>query len=189
MVARRPSVSYFDRLSLANWKLVLRVDRSTRYWKPTGMLLINARPTEVMSTFMDFNRQAGFMPKVKSSRIVRRRGKHELWVLVILKLPWPVANAWVAVKYDWRQTPDGAYHMRWVRHRGSMARYWGRMSFWPWGRGATLAVCTMQAVPDSVVSRSRLNEGIVWGTRQLLHHLRAEVDRRRRTQSLRAFHP
>lgn len=185
--ARRPTLSYFDRLTLANWKLVLRVDRSSRYWKPTGMLLISARPAEVMATFMDFNRQAGFMPKVKTSRIVRRRGRHELWVLVILALPWPVANAWVAVKYDWAKSSDGAFHMKWVRHRGSMSRYWGTMSFLPWGNGATLAVCSMQAVPDNVISRSRLNEGIAWGTGQLLHHLRAEVDRRRRTGTLKSF--
>jgi len=185
--AKSPTMSYFDRLALANWKLVMRVDRSSRFWKPTGMLLIGARPSEVMATFMDFDHQAGFMPKVKSSKIVRRRGRHELWVLVILTLPWPVANAWVAVKYDWVKTPDGAYHMKWIRHRGSMSRYWGTMSFLPWGNGATLAICSMQAVPDSVISRSRLNQGIVWGTGQLLHHLRAEVDRRRRSGGLKPF--
>ncbi len=182
-------LSYFDRLALANWKLVMRVDKSRPFWQPTGLLLISSPPNQVMSTFMDFNRQANFMPKVKSSRIVRRRGKQELWVLVILSLPWPVANAWVAVKYDWTQTPDGAYHMHWVRHRGSMSRYWGTMSLLPWGKGWTLAVCSMQAVPDNHISRAKLNKGIVWGTEQLLHHLRAEVDRRRRRGALKPFKP
>lgn len=183
------NLSYFDRLSLANWKLVMRVDKSTKYWQPTGMLLISSPPDKVMATFMDFNHQADFMPKVKRSRIVRRRGKQELWVLVILTLPWPVANAWVAVKYNWMRTPDGAYHMRWVRHRGSMSRYWGTMSLLPWGKYWTLAVCTMQAVPDTHISRARLNKGIAWGTEQLLHHLRAEVDRRRRKGTLKAYNP
>lgn len=182
-------LNYFERLSLANWRMVMRVDRSSKYWQPTGMLLISSPPAKVMGTFMDFNKQSGFMPKVKSSRIVRRRGKQELWVLVILTLPWPVANAWVAVKYNWTRTPDGAYHMHWVRHRGSMNRYWGTMSLLPWGKHWTLAVCTQQAVPDAHVSRSRLNNGIVWGTEQVLHHLRAEVDRRRKRGALKAFAP
>jgi hypothetical protein len=185
----RPNLSYFDRLALANWKQVMRVDRSAHYWQPTGMLLISARPAEVMSAFMDFERYSSFMPKVQSCRVVRRRGPYEVWALVVTHLPWPVANAWVAVKYTWAQSPDGAYHLSWTRHRGSMDRYWGSLSLLPWGDKATLAVCTMQAVPDIHISRSKLNGGIVWGTEQLLHHLRAEVDRRRVRGRLKPYKP
>lgn len=184
-----PRLSYFDRLALANWKQVTKVDRSAKYWQPTGMLLISARPTEVMSTFMDFGSYSSYMPKVQSCRVVRRRGKQEVWALVVLHLPWPVANAWVAVKYSWTQSLDGAFHLSWSRHRGSMDRYWGSLTLLPWGDKWTLAVCTMQAVPDLHVSRSRLNGGIVWGTEQMLHHLRAEVDRRRGKGRLKPFAP
>lgn len=184
-----PQLSYFDRLALANWKQVMRVDRSAQYWQPTGMLLIAARPAEAMSVFMDFTSYASFMPKVQSCKVVRRRGKAEVWALVVLHLPWPVANAWVAVKYSWARALDGSYHLSWSRHRGSMDRYWGSLSLLPWGDKWTLAVCTMQAVPDTHVSRSRLNGGIVWGTEQLLHHLRAEIDRRRNRGLLKAFEP
>lgn len=167
----------------------MRVDRSAKYWRPTGMLLIAARPAEVMSTFMDFGNYASYMPKVQSCRVVRRRGKHEVWALVVLHLPWPVANAWVSVKYSWAGSPDGSFHLSWSRHRGSMDRYWGSLSLLPWGDQWTLAACTMQAVPDIHVSRARLNGGIVWGTEQLLHHLRAEVDKRRVQGRLRPFQP
>lgn len=184
-----PRISYFDRLKLANWKQVVRVDKSTNFWKPTGMLLIAAKPSEVMSTFMDFGSINTFMPKVKSCRVVRRRGKHKIWAVVFLDLPWPVANAWVAVRYDWSRAPSGSYKLNWVRHRGSMKRYWGKLRLWPWGKNWTLAVSTMQAVPDAHISRSRLNKGIVWGSEQMLHHLRAEVDRRRRKGLLKPYNP
>ncbi len=184
-----PRLGYFDRLKLANWKQVMKVDRSSKYWKPTGMLLIAASPAQVMATFMDFGTISTFMPKVKSCRVVRRRGKHKIWAVVILDLPWPVANAWVAVKYDWVQSSDGGFKLTWVRHRGSMKRYWGRLRLYPWGKRWTLAVSTMQAVPDLHVSRSRLNKGIVWGSQQMLHHLRAEVDRRQRRGTLKSFKP
>ncbi len=183
-----PRISYFDRLKLANWKQVVRVDKSTKFWKPTGMLLIAAKPAEVMSTFMDFKSIPSFMPKVKSCRVIRRRGKHKIWAVVILDLPWPVANAWVAVKYDW-SSARGSYKLSWVRHRGSMKRYWGKLRLYPWGKHWTLAVSTMQAVPDLHISRSRLNKGIVWGSHQMLHGLRAEVDRRRKNGSLKAYNP
>lgn len=186
---RRPAMTYFERLSLANWKDVMRVEKASGFWKPTGMILIAAKPDQVMATFMDFKSYSAYMPKVKSCRVVRRRGKSQIWALVILHLPWPVANAWVAVKYTWQMTLDGAYHLRWVRHRGSMKRYWGALTLMPWGKYWTLAICTMQAVPDAHVSRSRLNGGIVWGTRALLHALRAEVDRRRRKGCLKSFNP
>ncbi|GAF68856.1 unnamed protein product, partial [marine sediment metagenome] len=58
----KPKLSYFDRLALANWKHVMRVDKSDKHWRPTGMLLIAAKPTEVMSTFMDFKTISTFMP-------------------------------------------------------------------------------------------------------------------------------
>lgn len=183
-----PRISYFDRLKLANWKQVVRVDKSSKFWKPTGMLLIAARPAEVMATFMDFKAINTFMPKVKSCRVVRRRGKNKIWAVVILDLPWPVANAWVAVKYDW-SAANGSYKLSWVRHRGSMKRYWGKLRLYPWGKHWTLAVSTMQAVPDLHISRSRLNKGIVWGSEQMLHHLRAEVDRRRKKGSLKPYNP
>lgn len=184
-----PKLSYFDRLALANWKHVMRVDKSDKHWRPTGMLLIAAKPTEVMSTFMDFGTISTFMPKVKSCRVVRKRGKHEIWAVVILSFPWPVANAWVAVKYSWTSTKDGGYHLNWLRHRGSMKKYWGMLTLLPWGNHWSLAISTMQAVPDLHISRSRLNKGIVWGTEQLLHHLRAEVDRRRRKGVLKPYKP
>jgi len=183
-----PQISYFDRLKLANWKQVVRVDKSSKFWKPTGMLLIAARPAEVMATFMDFKSINTFMPKVKSCRVVRRRGKHKIWAVVILDLPWPVANAWVAVKYDWSRTKE-SYRLNWVRHRGSMKRYWGKLRLYPWGKHWTLAISTMQAVPDLHISRSRLNKGIVWGSEQMLHHLRAEVDRRRKKGRLKPYNP
>lgn len=184
-----PRLSYFDRLKLANWKQVIRVDKSNRFWKPTGMLLIAARPAEVMGTFMDFSSINTFMPKVKSCKVVRRRGKHKIWAVVILDLPWPVANAWVAVRYDWSRDADGTFRLNWIRHRGSMRRYWGKLQLLPWGSRWTLAVSTMQAMPDLHVSRSKLNNGIVWGSEQMLHHLRAEVDRRRRSGRLKPYNP
>jgi hypothetical protein len=52
-----------------------------------------------------------------------------------------------------------------------------------------LAISTMQAVPDLHVSRSKLNKGIVWGSEQMLHHLRAEVDRRQRNGRLKPYNP
>lgn len=180
-------LSYFERLTLANWKITTKVDRSGQHWIPTGKLLIAARPTEVMDTFMDFGSYGRIMPKVKSCQRLRQRGPYEIWAMVVLELPWPVANAWVAVKYDWRKLPGGGYHLSWERHRGSMSKYWGRLELVPWGKHWTLATCTMQAVPDAVVPRGKLNEGIVWGTESLLHHLRAEVDRRRKTRQLKAY--
>ena len=39
------------------------------------------------------------------------------------------------------------------------------------------------------VSRSTLNKGIVWGSEQMLHHLRAEVDRRRKRGTLKSYNP
>lgn len=184
-----PRISYFDRLKLANWKHVTRVDKSSKFWKPTGMLLIAAKPSEVMDTFMDCKRIDGYMPKVKSCRVVRKRGKKKIWAVVILSLPWPVANAWVAVRYDWRRGSNGGYKLSWVRHRGSMKSYWGRLNLYSWGQNWTLAVTTMQAIPDLHVSRSKLNNGIVWGSEQMLHHLRAEVDRRARKGTLKPYNP
>jgi hypothetical protein len=184
-----PALSYFERLTLANWKHAMRVDRSTKHWTPTGMLLVAARPTEVMATFMDFGRYSTFMPKVQSCKVVRKRGPNEIWALVVTNLPWPVANAWVAVKYNWKRAGAEGYYLEWERHRGSMAKYWGRLALYPWGKHHTLAICTMQAVPDAVVPRGKLNDGIVWATEQLLHHVRAEVDRRRKHRTLRPFAP
>jgi len=180
-------LSYFERLTLANWKLTMKVDRSSEHWVPTGKLLIAARPTEVMDTFMDFGSYGRIMPKVKSCQLLRRRGPYEIWAMVVLELPWPVANAWVAVKYDWKRLGTEGYHLRWERHRGSMSKYWGRLELVPWGKHWTLATSTMQAVPDSVVPRSKLNEGLVWGTGALLHHLRQEVDRRRNARQLKPY--
>jgi hypothetical protein len=140
-----------------------------------------------MDTFMDFSSYARVMPKVKSCQLLRRRGPFEIWAMVVLEFPWPVANAWVAVKYDWKKDAGGGYHLSWERHRGSMTKYWGRLQLVPWGKHWTLATCSMQAVPDAVVPRGKLNEGIVWGTGSLLHHLRSEVDRRRQARLLRAY--
>jgi hypothetical protein len=184
-----PKLSYFERLTVANWKLAMKVDRSSQHWQPTGMLLIAARPTEVMNTFMDFGRYSSYMPKVQSCKVLRKRGPYEIWAMVVLTFPWPVANAWVAVRYDWKKVGTDGYSLSWERQRGSMAKYWGRLSLIPWGKDRTLATCTMQAVPDAAVPRSQLNQGIVWGTEQLLHHLRAEVDRRRSGKWLRPYTP
>ena len=97
----RPKLSYFERLAVTNWKLVVRVDKRSSYWIPTAFLLIAARPAQVMATFLDFRRYYQFMPKVKACRVVRRQGKHLIWAVIVLDYPWPVANGWVAVRYRW----------------------------------------------------------------------------------------
>ena len=118
-VARsKPKLSYFDRLRLANWKQLMKVDKSSKFWQPTGMILIAAKPEHVMGVFMDLKSIHRFMPKVTKCKVVRRQGKHKVWAVVILGLPWPVANAWVAVKYVWSQAGTHGYSLKWTRHRG-----------------------------------------------------------------------
>lgn len=187
--AGRPKLSPSEKRRLASWKPVVRVDKSSPYWVPTAMLLFSVRPEQVMSVVMDISKYAKYMPKVAQSRVVRRKGKNTIWAVIVTTLPWPLRNAWVAVRYVWSVIGSHSYRLAWVRERGSMRRYWGRLDLYPWGRYWTLAVCTMQAEPDENVSRSRLNGGIVWGTQQLLQHLRQRVDSMQRLGILGWWQP
>ncbi len=188
-LAGPPELSASEKRRLAAWKAVVRVDKSRPAWIPTAMLLFPETPEQVMSVVMDIDAYDKYMPKVKQCRVVRRKGRREIWAVIVTTLPWPLRNAWVAVKYTWSQLGPRSFRLDWVRHRGSMRRYWGRLELYPWGRYYTLAVCTMQAEPDEHISRRRLNEGIVWGTKQLLHHLRQRVDTLTRLGVVRAFVP
>ncbi len=174
--AAPPKLTASERSRLESWKSVVRVDKSSPYWVPTAMLLFSVRPEQIMSVVMDISKYDKYMPKVKQSRVVRRRGRNTIWAVIVTSLPWPLRNAWVAVRYTWSLLGAHSYRLAWVRERGSMRRYWGRLDLYPWGKYWTLAVCTMQAEPDENISRSRLNGGIVWGTEQLLQHLRQRVD-------------
>ncbi len=189
VMAGPPQLSAGDKSRLTSWKAVIKVDKSSPYWVPTAMLLFSQRPEQVMSVVMDISKYDKYMPKVAQSRVVRRKGKHRIWAVIVTSLPWPLRNAWVAVRYDWSVIGPHAYRLSWVRERGSMRRYWGRLDLYPWGRYWTLAVCTMQAEPDENISRSRLNGGIVWGTEQLLQHLRQRVDSMQRLGLLRWWQP
>lgn len=184
-----PKLTPAERHRLERWQEVVRVDKSSPYWIPTAMLLFPEPPEQVMWVLMDIEKYAQYMPKVKESRIVRRRGRHEIWAVIVTTLPWPLRNAWVSVKYTWRQIGPRSFRLDWVRQRGSMRRYWGRLELYPWKRYYTLAVCTMQAEPDEHITRSRLNKGMVWGARQLLHHLRQRVDTFARLGLLKVFVP
>ncbi len=188
-LAAPPELSSAERQRLQAWKAVVRVDKSRPAWIPTAMLLFPETPEQVMSVVMDIRSYDKYMPRVKQCRVVRRKGRHEIWAVIVTNLPWPLRNAWVAVKYTWRQLGPRSFRLDWVRHRGSMQRYWGRLDLYPWGRYYTLAVCTMQAEPDEHIGRSRLNKGIVWGAKQLLHHLRRRVDTLTRLGVVRAFVP
>ena len=187
--AGRPKLSSSEKRRLAAWKPVIRVDKSSPYWVPTGMLLFSVRPEQIMSVLMDISKYDKYMPKVAQSRVVRRKGKNTIWAVIVTSLPWPLRNAWVAVRYVWSVIGPHSYRLSWVRERGSMRRYWGRLDLYPWGRYWTLAVCTMQAEPDENISRSRLNGGIVWGTEQLLQHLRQRVDSMQRLGILGWWQP
>ena len=148
------------------------------------MLKMASPAPNVMSVVMDISNYKDFMPLVTQSKVVRRRGRRHIWAVIVTNLPWPLRNAWVAVKYTWSKLPGNGYKLKWVRHRGSMTRYWGQLELYPWGRYHCLVISRMQAVPDSYISRSRLNFGMVWGAEALLNRVRNRLDRLRRQGKL-----
>ena len=184
-----PTMSHSERARLLRWKVVTRVDKGSRYWRPTAFMLFSVSPRRVMSVVKDISSYDEYMPKVAKSTVVRRKGRTRAWAVIVTNLPWPMRDAWVAVKYTWSSLGQGAYRLDWMRERGSMRKYWGRLDLYPWGRYWTLAVCTMQAEPDAKVPLSLLNKKIVWGTEQLLQHLRARVDVMQRMHILRSWSP
>lgn len=185
--AALPKLSTKDRNRLLAWKMVTRVDKSQAHWLPTAMLLMASPAPEVMHVVMDIHNYYKFMPMVIKSRVVRRKGNRFIWAIIVTSLPWPLRNAWVGVKYSWERIPGNGYRLTWVRHQGSMKRYWGRLSLHHFSPYRTLAVCSMQAEPDGFIPRSRLNQGMVWGTEALLNRIRMRLDLLRRTKTLKRW--
>jgi hypothetical protein len=187
--ASLPKLTPSEKSKLQQWKSIVKIDKSSRYWVPKAYLLMSAPPSKVMGVVMDIASYHEFMPRVTKSRVVRRKGKRNIWAVIVTNLPWPMRNAWVAVKYTWSKPSNGHYRLDWIRHRGSMSQYWGRLDLYRWGKHFTLAVCSMQAVPDQYITRSKLNEGIVWGAEQLLQSVRARLDALRRFATLKSWMP
>lgn len=171
-----PRLSNRERKNLEQWRAVVKIDKSEKYWKPKAYILMNHPPSRVMGIVSDFEKYSRFMPRVTKSKVVRRKGKNNTWAVMVTNFPWPMRNAWVAVKYTWSKPGKNHYRLDWKRYRGSMKKYWGRMDLFAWGNHRTLVECTMQAVPDQHVSLSKLNDGIVWAAEQLLHNLRQRLD-------------
>ena len=185
----RPKLTKRQIRKLEKWKGLTSIDKSSKNWKPTTYLLMSTSPPKVMSVVMDIHKYSRFMPRVTKSKVVRRRGKKHIWAVMVTNLPWPMRNAWVAVKYTWSTPGKGHYRLKWVRHRGSMKKYWGQLDLYQWGKHYTLAKCTMQAIPDQYITTGRLNEGIVWGAEQLLHRLRGRIDYLRKFNLLKTWVP
>jgi hypothetical protein len=184
-----PKLTPQQKKRLRKWKSVVTVDKSSKYWIPKAFLLMSTTPPKVMGVVMDIANYDKFMPRVTKSRVVRRKGKKNVWAVIVTNLPWPMRNAWVAVKYTWSQPSKNHYRLDWFRHKGSMRQYWGRLDLYSWGKWFTLAVCSMQAVPDQYVSRSRLNKGIVWAAEQVLQNLRSRMDHLRHFTKLPQWVP
>ncbi len=174
---------------IENWESVVHVDKSEKHWKPTVYILMADPPPKVMHIVMQVQNYSRFMPRVKKSTVVRRSGRNRMWAVMVTDLPWPLRNAWVAVRYEWSVQGGNHYRLDWSRYRGSMRKYRGRMDFYEWNENHTLVKCTMQAVPDDFITLRQLNNGMVWAAEQMLHSLRSRLDALRKKHSLSSWVP
>ena len=123
--------------------------------------VINDVPEAVLHVLLQFNKYKHFLPRVKASRITRRRG----WVtyaVIHTDLPWPVKDSWVYLRVRRRDRPRRVYHVKWKMLNGTMKEYRGEAVIKPWaGNGKrTLISYMLQAEPATSAPDSLISKGV-----------------------------
>jgi ribosome-associated toxin RatA of RatAB toxin-antitoxin module len=133
-------------------------------------------PEAVLHTVIDVARYRHFLPRIKGSRIVRRRG-NQVYAVVESALPWPVRDAWVYVKLVYHRRGGRSYEVKWKMINGTMNQYFGRALIQPWNDDAshTLLTYEVMAEPKTAAPDSAVSKGVRHVAEIFVHRLRMRV--------------
>mgnify|MGYP001827775844 CR=1 FL=1 len=184
-----PSVDPATAKRLKNWEVISTSEKVENQKVMMGKAVgtVADVPEAVLHTVVDVARYKHFLPRIKGSRLVRRRG-NQVYAVVESALPWPVRDAWVYVKLVYHRRGGRAYEVKWKMINGTMNQYFGRALIQPWNDDASHTLLTYEvmaepktAAPDSVISR-----GVRKVTEVFTHRLRMRVAALRKYRKLPA---
>jgi hypothetical protein len=139
-------------------------------------------PEAVVHVLLDLDKYKHYLPRIKDSRIVKKRGWHTFGVLET-SLPWPAKDSWAYIKYTRYDKPGRVYEIKWWMVNGTLNQFTGSALVEPWNKDATRSVLTytMLFEPKTSAPYSMISDGVKRVTRII-------VDRTRlRLQALRKF--
>jgi len=123
-----------------------------------AVAIFNDAPEAVTWTMLQVEKFKHYLPRVKDSRIVKRKG-WSTYAVIETSLPWPVKDAWVYIKMTRKDKPGRAFEITWSMINGTMKSYHGSVLIEPWNKAGTKTIVTYQmlahpktSAPDSMIS-------------------------------------
>ncbi|MCC6749711.1 MAG: hypothetical protein IT371_18740 [Deltaproteobacteria bacterium] len=146
---------------LARWEVLASSEQVSGAGVMQGKALglFQEVPEALVHTILDIGRYKFYLPRMKSSRVVKVQGPHTFAVLET-DFPWPVRDAWVYIKMTYTRTGARSYRLRWWMENGTLKQYTGEAEIVPFDAQATRTLLTYKllaqpktAAPDGVISK------------------------------------
>ena len=146
-------------------------------------------PEAVVYVVEDVGRYKFFLPRIKESRVVKRRGTQVSAVLET-KLPWPVKDAWAYVLFSRQKLKGRRYVVRFSMRNGTLKSFGGTVLIEAYRRkdGVTHSFVTYKLLtePRTSAPDSRISEGVRRVTAQFVHRIRMRLTALRKFKKLPA---
>lgn len=124
-----------------------------------SIAVVDDIPEAVMHVILDVARYRYWVPKIKESRVTKRRG-WSIYSVVETDLPWPVKDAWAYLKLTRQDRPGRVFEARWEMLNGTMKRYSGSVRVEPYKGNPKKSFVTYRltaelktAVPDAAIRK------------------------------------
>ena len=183
-VGARPKVTKQQQQQLEKWEVLESSEkvRGSSIMQGKAIGIIPDIPEAVVYVIEDLAKYRFFIPHIKQSRVVRRKGPHTFAVLET-DLPWPVKDAWAYVRFTRKKLPGRRYVISWGMRNGTLKSFGGTALIEPWNKQGYYSSITYKllAEPKTSAPDSQISRGIKHITGLFVHRIRM------RLQALRKF--
>ena len=146
-------------------------------------------PEAVVYVIEDVGRYKYFLPRIKESRVVKRRST-KVWAVLETKLPWPVKDAWAYVLFSRQKLKGRRYVVRFSMRNGTLKSFSGTALVEAYRRkdGAVHSFITYKLLtePHTSAPDSRISHGVKRVTTQFVHRVRMRLTALRKFKKLPA---
>ncbi len=151
--------------------------------------LIPDIPEAVVYVIEDVARYKHFLPRIKESRVVKRRGT-SVWAVLETRLPWPVKDAWAYVLFTRQRLKGRRYVVRFNMRNGTLKSFGGTVLVEAYRRkdGAIHSFITYKLLtePRTSAPDGKISEGVKRVTAQFVHRIRMRLTALRKFKKLPA---
>ncbi len=141
-----------------------------------AMAIIDDAPEALTYVMLDVASYKNFLPRLKESRLVKKKGWHT-YAVFHTDLPWPVKDCWVYLKFTRYDKPNRVFEIKWWMLNGTMKHYYGSAHIAPWDKAGKRSFIQYQilAEPKTSAPDALLSKGVMKVANTFLQRLRLRL--------------